>query len=152
MAQLMWAKLHLMTEDGRDAGTGTLNTAIRSEWQDSHGTVSSRFTVPDTLPAGKYVLHVYGSTLQPCEGSTDSALRCEGVLSETLPVEITSTGSRTDTSLLTSSTVVHLPLRKRTLFAGRGLLGPHSRGASPDAQLLDGRMDTKKMLYFFSLI
>ncbi|KAF9108059.1 hypothetical protein BGX29_003574 [Mortierella sp. GBA35] len=33
MAKLLWAKVHLMTEDGYDAGMGTINTASRLEWQ-----------------------------------------------------------------------------------------------------------------------
>lgn len=33
MAKLLWAKVHLMTEDGYDAGMGTIGTASRTEWQ-----------------------------------------------------------------------------------------------------------------------
>ena len=33
MAKLVWAKVHLMTEDGYDAGMGTLSATSRREWQ-----------------------------------------------------------------------------------------------------------------------
>jgi len=33
MAELMWAKVHLMTEDGFDAGMGTIVTTSRDQWQ-----------------------------------------------------------------------------------------------------------------------
>ncbi|KAK3832520.1 MAG: hypothetical protein JOS17DRAFT_827256 [Linnemannia elongata] len=156
MAKLLWAKVHLMTEDGYDAGMGTIDTASRAEWQDTKS-VSTKFEVPVDLKEGKYVFHVYGSTEQPCEGSIDSSSKCEGILSEMVPVEIVEAAAveeklEADTGkgkkgLLGS--LLGLQLRKRSLYAGRDL-GVHIGGS--DYLLEDGTADTKKMLYFFSLI
>ncbi|KAH7042317.1 hypothetical protein BKA57DRAFT_538973 [Linnemannia elongata] len=156
MAKLLWAKVHLMTEDGYDAGMGTIGTASRIEWQDSKS-VSTKFEVPADLKAGKYVFHVYGSTEQPCEGSIDSSRKCEGILSEMVPVEIIEAAAVKD--VLEEDTgkgkkgvlgsLLGLQLRKRSLYAGRDL-GVHIGGS--DYLLEDGTADTKKMLYFFSLI
>lgn len=111
MAKLVWAKVHLMTEDGYDAGMGTISATSRREWQGEthrvlnltcyvrperdpgalmvvwsldnkpdlfchHTTldtnlVSTQFQVPETLAPGKYTLHIYGSTEQPCADSVD---------------------------------------------------------------------------------
>ncbi|KAF8947688.1 hypothetical protein BGZ47_008185 [Haplosporangium gracile] len=155
MAKLLWAKVHLMTEDGYDAGMGTINTASRLEWQDSKS-VSAKFKVPTDMKAGKYVFHVYGSTEQPCEGSIDSSSKCEGILSEMLPVEIVEAAAveekvekenKAKKGALRS--LLGFGLRKRSLYAGRDL-GMHIGGS--DYLLEDGTTDTKKMLYFFSLI
>ncbi|KAG0289539.1 hypothetical protein BGZ96_006927 [Linnemannia gamsii] len=155
MAKLLWAKVHLMTEDGYDAGMGTINTASRLEWQDSKS-VSTQFEVPADLKAGKYVFHVYGSTEQPCEGSIDSSSTCEGILSEMLPVEIVEAAAveketeKEDTGKKgVLGSLLSLQLRKRSLYTGRDL-GVHIGGS--DYLLEDGTTDTKKMLYFFSLI
>ncbi|KAF9202530.1 hypothetical protein BGZ49_007320 [Haplosporangium sp. Z 27] len=136
MAELLWANVHLITEDGKDAGVGNISTAKRQEWQDTL-TVSSDFKVPGKLKPGKYSLHVYGNTLQPCEGSVDMTKRCEGILSETLPVEIGKTpdGGKKDHGRRK---------RKRELYIERTHTSEHA--------LQDEGMDTKKMLYFFSLI
>ncbi|KAF9139783.1 hypothetical protein BG015_001907 [Linnemannia schmuckeri] len=155
MAMLLWAKVHLMTEDGYDAGMGTIDTASRLEWQDSKS-VSAEFEVPADMKAGKYVLHVYGSTEQPCEGSIDSSSNCEGILSEMLPVEIIEAiavekkvekENKAKKGALESLLGFRLP--KHSLYAGRDL-GMHIGGS--DYLLEDGTTDTKKMLYFFSLI
>ncbi|KAK3842002.1 MAG: hypothetical protein J3R72DRAFT_475186 [Linnemannia gamsii] len=157
MAKLMWAKVHLMTEDGYDAGMGTLNTASRLEWQDTKS-VSTHFEVPTDLKEGKYIFHVYGSTEQPCEGSIDSSSKCEGILSEMLPVEIVRPAAveveaekqveeKKSKGILGS--LLGLQLRKRSLYNGRDL-GVRIGGS--DYLLEDGTTDTKKMLYFFSLI
>lgn len=37
MAELVWAKVHLMTEDGFDAGMGTIATTSRDQWQGNFG-------------------------------------------------------------------------------------------------------------------
>ncbi|KAG0321643.1 hypothetical protein BGZ97_010738 [Linnemannia gamsii] len=155
MAKLLWAKVHLMTEDGYDAGMGTINTASRLEWQDSKS-VTTQFEVPADLKAGKYVFHVYGSTEQPCEESIDSASKCEGILSEMLPVEIVEAAAvedeaeKEDTSKKSIlGSLLGLQLRKRGLYRGRDL-GMHIGGS--EYLLEDGTTDTKKMLYFFSLI
>ncbi|KAG0275063.1 hypothetical protein BGZ95_009218 [Linnemannia exigua] len=151
MAKLMWAKVHLMTEDGYDAGMGTLNTASRLEWQDTKS-VSTQFEVPADLKEGKYVFHVYGSTEQPCEGSS----KCEGILSEMLPVEIVQPAAvevekqvEEKKSKGVLGSLLGLQLRKRGLYDGRDL---GARMGGSDYLLEDGTTDTKKMLYFFSLI
>ncbi|KAF9905950.1 hypothetical protein EC991_001191 [Linnemannia zychae] len=156
MAKLLWAKVHLMTEDGYDAGMGTFSTVSRIEWQDTKS-VSTQFEVPADLKAGKYVFHVYGSTEQPCEGSIDSSSKCEGILSEMLPVEIVQaaaveeqTEEKKDKDRGVLGSLLGLQLRrKRSLYSGRDL-GVHVGGS--DYLLEDGTTDTKKMLYFFSLI
>ena len=33
MEKLVWAKIHMMTEDGFDAGMGTISTTSRDQWQ-----------------------------------------------------------------------------------------------------------------------
>ncbi|KAF9118711.1 hypothetical protein BGX30_004352 [Mortierella sp. GBA39] len=154
MAKLLWAKVHLMTEGGYDAGMGTIDTASRIEWQDSKS-VSTKFDVPADLKAGKYVFHVYGSTEQPCDGSIDSSSKCEGILSEMVPVEIVETAAvekgpeEEDTGKGKKVSLLGLQLRKRSLYAGRDL-GVRIGGS--DYLLEDGTADTRKMLYFFSLI
>ncbi|KAF9540464.1 hypothetical protein EC957_004304 [Mortierella hygrophila] len=154
MAKLLWAKVHLMTEDGYDAGMGTIDTASRIEWQDSKS-VSTKFDVPADVKAGKYVFHVYGSTEQPCDGSIDSSSKCEGILSEMVPVEIVKAAAveegleEEDTGKGKKGSLLGLQLRKRSLYAGRDL-GVRIGGS--DYLLEDGTADTKKMLYFFSLI
>ncbi|KAF9436225.1 hypothetical protein BGZ76_004513 [Entomortierella beljakovae] len=157
LAKLMWAKVHLMTEDGNDAGMGTIKSADRSEWQDSL-TISSEFKIPEDLAPGKYVFHVYGSTDQPCEGSVNMSERCEGILSETLPVEIRNEDfvknqlkleeQRQNEQSERKEKLLSLQLRKRSLFSKRSL-GMHSQS---QYLLQDGSVDTKKMLYFYSLI
>ncbi|KAF9426571.1 hypothetical protein BGZ94_006337 [Podila epigama] len=159
LAQLRWAKVHLMTANGYDSGLGTFNTVFRSEWQDTL-TVSTDFEVPATLPAGNYVLHVFGSTQQPCEGAVDFSRKCEGVLSETLPVQILDTPAKSNvnanvdsvdnTQPTTVTRVLSLAsslLRKRSMYDGR------DTGISPsEFTLANGSPDTQKMLYMFSLI
>ncbi|KAG0378170.1 hypothetical protein BGX24_004593 [Mortierella sp. AD032] len=138
MAKLMWAKVHLMTEDGYDAGMGTLNTASRLEWQDTKS-VSTHFEVPTDLKEG-------------------NSSKCEGILSEMLPVEIVRPAAveveaekqveeKKSKGILGS--LLGLQLRKRSLYDGRDL-GVRIGGS--DYLLEDGTTDTKKMLYFFSLI
>ncbi|KAF9950980.1 hypothetical protein BGZ72_007460 [Mortierella alpina] len=156
MAKLVWAKIHLMTEDGYDAGLGTISAASRREWQDTQ-VVSTQFRVPATLAAGKYTLHVYGSTEQPCEGSVDIGSKCEGILSEMLPVEIAEKEAPSSTSTLPTAAIeipdeqdataglgISLHLLRRGLYSGRQL----------GARFLkrDSTLDTQKMLYLFSLI
>ncbi|KAF9191762.1 hypothetical protein BGZ51_000109 [Haplosporangium sp. Z 767] len=142
LAKLIWVKAHLMTEDGYDAGLGVISAVSRSEWQDSKS-VSSHFQIPDTLKTGKYNLHFYGSTEQPCAGERQGSIdtKCEGILSEMLPIEII---ART----AVKSDKAGIQLRKRSLYTGRDL-GVHGRS---EFVLADGSMDTKKMLYLFSLI
>ncbi|KAG0043941.1 hypothetical protein BGZ83_010823 [Gryganskiella cystojenkinii] len=156
MTKLVWAKIHLMTADGFDAGIGTISTASRDQWQDSLS-LATEFRIPDSVPAGKYVFHVYGSTEQPCQGTIDISQRCEGILSETVPVEIvtravSSSESKAQEPKQSSGGAqvkadLRLPQRKRQLYAGRELGLPRS-----DFVNEDGSEDTKKMLYFFSLI
>ncbi|KAF9919197.1 hypothetical protein FBU30_011132 [Linnemannia zychae] len=149
MAKLLWAKIHFMTEDGFDTGMGTINTAFRAEWQDSMS-VSTQFKVPVDMKAGKYIFHVYGSTEQPCEESTD---RCEGVLSEMLPVEViqaaTTEQEKEQPKEDMFESLLGLYLRRRSLYARRDF---GVRIGRSDYLLEDGTTDTKKMLYFFSLI
>ncbi|KAF9118849.1 hypothetical protein BGW39_000828 [Mortierella sp. 14UC] len=156
MAKLLWAKVHLMTEDGYDSGLGTFSTASRIEWQDTKS-VSIQFDVPADLKSGKYVFHVYSSTEQPCERSIDSSSKCEGILSEMLPVEIVEAAAveeqaeeKKDKDKGVLGSLLGLQLRrKHSLYSGRDL-GVHIGGS--DYLLEDGTTDTKKMLYFFSLI
>ncbi|KAG0267049.1 hypothetical protein DFQ27_009195 [Actinomortierella ambigua] len=49
LAKLMWVKLHLMTEDGQDAGPGTIDTMERSDWEDTLP-VQIRATKDSNLP------------------------------------------------------------------------------------------------------
>ncbi|KAG0230638.1 hypothetical protein BGW42_000843 [Actinomortierella wolfii] len=35
ISKLLWIKLHLMTENGRDAGPGVIDTMERSDWEDT---------------------------------------------------------------------------------------------------------------------
>ncbi|KAF9087431.1 hypothetical protein BGX23_008111 [Mortierella sp. AD031] len=148
MAKLLWAKVHLMTEDGYDAGMGTINTASRLEWQDSK-VVSTQFKVPADLKPGKYTFHVYGSTEKPCEGSIENSSKCEGILSEMLPVEIVESTAVDEQKETDSGTVLEVQLRKRSLYTRRDL-GVRLGGS--DHLLEDGTTDTKKMHYMFSLI
>ncbi|KAG9066294.1 hypothetical protein KI688_001515 [Linnemannia hyalina] len=122
MAKLLWAKVHFMTEDGYDAGMGTIDTASRIEWQAD-------------LKAG-------------------NSSKCEGILSEMVPVEIVKAAAveeleEEDTGKGKKGSLLGLQLRKRSLYAGRDL-GVRIGGS--DYLLEDGTADTKKMLYFFSLI
>ncbi|KAI7816052.1 hypothetical protein BC939DRAFT_482353 [Gamsiella multidivaricata] len=137
MARLMWAKVHLMTDDGYDAGTGTISTATPSDWQDSQ-LISSDFTVPENLPSGKYVFHVYGSTQQPCEGSVDTGASRK-ISTPIAQLEEDNKGV---------GAIDSFQLRKRNLYAGRNL---RAIGQS-DYLLQDSNADIHKMLYFFSLI
>ncbi|KAF9360513.1 hypothetical protein BGX26_009061 [Mortierella sp. AD094] len=153
MAKLLWAKVHLMTEDGKDAGIGTISTTARSEWQDSLS-VSSRFKIPENLAPGKYTLHVYGSTEQPCEGSVDFRALRRYSLGNT-PVEIKKTSHTTPSKdpkkpkdVEKDHSLVGIQLGKRGLYAKRNI-GMHGQS---EFLLQDGSVDTKKMLYFFSLI
>ncbi|KAF9377327.1 hypothetical protein CPB97_010283 [Podila verticillata] len=153
MAILNWAKVHLMTENGFDSGVGTISTTSRPEWQGTRS-VTSDFVVPDSLPAGKYVLHVYGSTQQPCEGSVDISSRCEGVLSEMVPVEVVATAATAqqqkttqDNSVKGKALSLTATLFRRAAYDGRDL----ALGRS-DFTLDNGHPDTKKMLYMLSLI
>ncbi|KAG9321307.1 hypothetical protein KVV02_007880 [Mortierella alpina] len=153
MAKLIWAKVHLMTEDGYDAGMGTISVASRREWQDTQ-VVSTQFRVPETLASGKYTLHIYGSTEQPCDDSVDIGSKCEGILSEMLPVEIiekkaTSTPPTATIEILdgqdtTAGLGISLHHQRRSLYPGRRL-GAHFVQK-------DGTLDTQKMLYLFSLL
>ncbi|KAF9989895.1 hypothetical protein BGZ75_004463 [Mortierella antarctica] len=156
MAKLIWAKVHLMTEDGYDAGMGTISVASRREWQDTQ-VVSTQFRVPETLASGKYTLHIYGSTEQPCDDSVDISSKCEGILTEMLPVEIVeekapSTPSTPPTATIeildgqdtTAGFGINLHLQRRSLYPGRRL-GAHFVQK-------DGTLDTQKMLYLFSLL
>ncbi|KAG0214449.1 hypothetical protein BGX33_002175 [Mortierella sp. NVP41] len=126
MAKLLWAKVHLMTEDGYDAGMGTINTASRLEWQ-----------VPADLKPGKYTFHLPTSS------------KCEGILSEMLPVEIVESTAVDEQKETDSGTVLEVQLRKRSLYTRRDL-GVRLGGS--DHLLEDGTTDTKKMHYMFSLI
>ncbi|KAF9944562.1 hypothetical protein BGZ70_004519 [Mortierella alpina] len=146
MAKLVWAKVHLMTADGYDAGMGTLSATSRREWQDTQ-VVSTQFQIPETLAPGKYTLHIYGSTEQPCEGSVDIGSKCEGILSEMLPVEITEKKAPSSTS--TPPTAAMEVLEGQDTTAGLGISLHFLRRRS----LYSGRkLDTQKMLYLFSLI
>ncbi|KAF9106360.1 hypothetical protein BGX27_009196 [Mortierella sp. AM989] len=154
MAKLLWAKVNLLTEDGYDSGMGTFSNTVRSEWQDSLS-VSLKLKIPENLTPGKYKIHVYGSTEQPCKDSVDMTERCEGILSETLPVVIRKATHATLKKNPKSSNdgekdhgILGLSLPKRSLYSKRNL---ESHGPS-EYLLQDGSIDTKKMLYFFSLI
>ncbi|KAG0035446.1 hypothetical protein BGZ81_007992 [Podila clonocystis] len=151
MVLLRWAKVHLMTEDGFDSGVGTISTTSRPEWQDSRS-VANDFVIPRSLPAGKYVLHVYGSTQQPCEGSVDISSRCEGVLSEMIPVEVvaiseTARQQKQDNSVKGKVLSLTATLFRRAVYDGRDL----GLGRS-EYTLSNGHPDTQKMLYMLSLI
>ncbi|KAF9312003.1 hypothetical protein BG003_006731 [Podila horticola] len=151
MVLLRWAKVHLMTEDGFDSGVGTISTTSRSEWQDTQS-VASDFVIPDSLPAGKYALHVYGSTQQPCEGSVDISSRCEGVLSEMIPVEVVATSKTSQQSKEVNSIKGRVLSLTATLFR-RALYDGRDLGLSRSEYTLDnGHPDTHKMLYMLSLI
>ncbi|KAG0360227.1 hypothetical protein BGZ54_009651 [Gamsiella multidivaricata] len=135
MARLMWAKVHLMTDDGYDAGTGTISTATPSDWQDSQ-LISSDFTVPENLPSG-------------------NTQKCEGILSETLHLKIRGASRKISTPIAQLEednkgvgAIDSFQLRKRNLYAGRNL---RAIGQS-DYLLQDSNADIHKMLYFFSLI
>ncbi|KAF9576256.1 hypothetical protein EC968_009818 [Mortierella alpina] len=156
MAKLVWAKVHLMTEDGYDAGMGTISVASRPEWQDSR-VVSAQFRVPETLAVGRYTIHIYGSTEQPCVDSVDIGSKCEGILSEMLPVEIIGKEATSSTSTPLTAAIetlegqdtmaglgINLHLQRRSLYPGRRL-GAHFVQK-------DGTLDSQKMLYLFSLI
>ncbi|KAG0085973.1 hypothetical protein BGZ93_000349 [Podila epicladia] len=149
MVLLRWAKVHLMTEDGFDSGVGTISTTSRPEWQDTRS-VASDFVIPDSLPAGKYVLHVYGSTRQPCEGSVDIFSRCEGVLTDMVPVEVvavTAPHTKKDSSVMGKVLSLTATLFRRSVYDGRDL------GLGRSEYTLDnGHPDTQKMLYMLSLI
>ncbi|KAF9287203.1 hypothetical protein BGZ68_002095 [Mortierella alpina] len=156
MAKLVWAKVHLMTEDGYDAGMGTISATSRREWQDTN-LVSTQFQVPETLAPGKYTLHIYGSTEQPCADSVDIGSRCEGILSEMLPVEIAEKKAPSSTSTPPTAAIEILDEQNPTTGLGFNLHLPR-RGLYPGRRLgahfvqEDGTLDTQKMLYLFSLI
>ncbi|KAG0345299.1 hypothetical protein BG004_003812 [Podila humilis] len=137
MALLRWAKVHLMTEEGFDSGVGTISTTARSEWEGN--AVASDFVVPESLVPGKYLLHVYGSTEQPCEGSTESALRCEGVLSEMMPVEVVAAEQPAGSKGISLTA---------SLFRKRSIYKHHELGVGHSEYSLDnGSADNRKMLF-----
>jgi hypothetical protein len=79
--------------------------------------------------------------------STNRTRTCEGVLSNRLPVRISKSpdSPRTKRNEAKQSFHADLPLRKRTLYAGREL-GSHSRS---EYVLQDGSADVKKDVVLF---
>ncbi|KAK3808464.1 MAG: hypothetical protein J3Q66DRAFT_391990, partial [Benniella sp.] len=68
MAQLLWAKVHLLTDEGHDAGMGTVCSATNEVWDQY--LVWSRFpTISHLESMCSMFTAVY--TRQPCEGSID---------------------------------------------------------------------------------
>ncbi|KAF9582165.1 hypothetical protein BGW38_000561 [Lunasporangiospora selenospora] len=148
MTRLDWVMVHLMTEDGQDAGMGTLDYTSREQWQPDSLSISLQAVIPRTLPEGRYVFHIFGRTEEPCEAAT--ARQCEGILSATLPVEVVSTSQSSSTLFPEASNIsliARARLLRRTLFSSRRLGGGRS-----GYLLGDGSIDSKKTLYMFSLI
>ncbi|KAF9974903.1 hypothetical protein BGZ73_001601 [Actinomortierella ambigua] len=147
LAKLMWLKLHLMTEDGQDAGPGTIDTMQRSDWEASvasgQKTFTASFAIPSDIGTGSYILHLFGETEVPC--ATDPT--CTGLLSDTLPVRIRATrdssmpGPANNNMVASSShSTVSTQLRRSLNKFKRSLY----------VQPEDEHLNTKRFLYLIS--